>query len=306
MISIIIPVYNVEKYLRQCLDSMLAQTFYDYEVIITNDGSTDSSGDICDEYAARDSRFRVIHKANGGLSSARNAALDIARGQYIFFLDSDDFIAPTCLQILLETSKSTGRKIVTCNPTHSLQELGRRGKTVIMSSRDAIKRTLHQTNGMVNTACGKLYDRSIFDHERFTEGRWYEDLDAFYRFYSHVDKIAVVKRPLYYYRNRESSFLGHWSEERLHVLTVMETMRLWMTQNLPEAMEAVDDREFSAACNMLLLMSRHSPNNPAILQCWEIIKRHRVKVLFGNGIRLKNRIGAAVALLGKRFFCLLD
>lgn len=305
MISIIIPVYNVEKYLRECLDSVLAQTFCDYEVIMTNDGSTDNSGSICDEYARRDSRFRTIHKANGGLSSARNAALDIARGEYIFFLDSDDFITPSCLQILVDESRRTGCKIVACHYTHSCDKLDSHGKTVVMSNNCAIKKTLHQTNRLVNTAWGKLYDRSIFEHERFTEGRWYEDLDAFYRFYSHVDKIAFVQRALYYYRNRQSSFLGHWSENRLHVLTVMETMRMWMAKNMPEAMNAVDDREFSAACNMLLLMNRNSPNNPAIMLCWDIIKHHRAKVIFGRGIRLKNRIGAAATFFGKRFFCLL-
>lgn len=101
LISIIVPIYNVEKYLRQCLDSILVQTFEDWECILVDDGSPDSSGSICDEYAQKDPRFRVVHKENGGVSSARNVGLSYVKGEWIFFSDSDDYLAPDCLKILI-------------------------------------------------------------------------------------------------------------------------------------------------------------------------------------------------------------
>lgn len=107
LISVIIPVYNVEQYLRECLDSVLAQTYSSYEVIMIDDGSTDRSGDICDEYAARDTRFRVIHKENGGLSVARNTGFDLSCGEYVYFLDSDDLLEPDALEELLSTMEGS-------------------------------------------------------------------------------------------------------------------------------------------------------------------------------------------------------
>ncbi|WP_227166600.1 glycosyltransferase, partial [Enterococcus faecium] len=104
-ISIIVPVYKVEKYLRKCVDSILAQTFTDFEVILVDDGSPDNSGKICDEYAEKDNRVRVIHKENGGLSSARNAGIDVARGKYLGFVDSDDYIDEDMYEILYENLK---------------------------------------------------------------------------------------------------------------------------------------------------------------------------------------------------------
>lgn len=302
MVSVIIPVYNVEKYLCQCLDSVLAQTFSNLEIITVDDGSTDNSATICDEYADRDSRIRVIHKANGGLSSARNAGLDIATGQWIFFLDSDDYIGPDCIKLLLDTAIATNAGIATCSYTHNPNTVAGNGKVKLLTNKVAINRTLHQTHGMINSACVKLFRREIFDTERFTEGQWYEDLDSFYRFYAKSETIAVVNSPQYYYRLHTGSFLGHWSPERLHVLDVMVTMRQWIAQQMPELLPAVNDREFAAACNMFLLMSREAPTNPALDRCWALIGKHRTNVLFGRGIRPKNRIGALVSFLGRNFF----
>lgn len=306
MISVIIPVYNVEKFLRQCLDSVLTQTFCNLEVIAVDDGSTDSSGNICDEYLQKDNRVRVIHKPNGGLASARNSGLDIARGEWIFFLDSDDYIVPDCLECLYVTATDSGADIVTAASTHSENSLGKGSDVCVLDSKTAIWRTLHQTHRMLNMACAKLYRRNIFDTERFTEGRWYEDLDAFYRFFDRARTIAVVSKVMYFYRLHSNSFLGHWTPQRLQVLDVMQRMREWMDSRMPEMGPAIDDREFSAACNMFLLMSRECPDNPAMARCWKLIRKHRAKVLFGKGVRAKNRIGALVSYLGRRFFSFLS
>ncbi len=111
LISIIIPVYNVERYLRECIDSIIAQTYKNLEIILVDDGSSDKSGEICDEYSKKDSRIKVIHKKNGGLSDARNVALDIAKGDYIGFIDSDDYIEKDMFQILYNLAEEYNAEI---------------------------------------------------------------------------------------------------------------------------------------------------------------------------------------------------
>ena len=114
LISVIIPVYNVEEYIRTCLDSISSQTYSNLEIILVDDGSTDKSPGICDEYQERDSRFRVIHKKNGGQSSARNEALDIAKGEYVSFVDSDDWLESDMYEVLINVINETGANIVAC------------------------------------------------------------------------------------------------------------------------------------------------------------------------------------------------
>lgn len=125
-ISVIIPIYNVEKYLSDCVESVLKQTYTDLEIILVDDGSQDASGQICDDYAKQDSRVQVIHKKNGGLSSARNAGIDQATGQYFFFLDSDDWIAENALELLYKEIKSTGSDLALCN----MQYVDEQGKNL--------------------------------------------------------------------------------------------------------------------------------------------------------------------------------
>ena len=118
LISVIVPVYNIEAYLRKCIDSILAQTYTNLEIILVDDGSTDNSGEICNEYAAKDARIRVIHKGNGGLSSARNTGIDIATGKYIGFVDSDDYLAPDMYEKLLGAIVNNHADISVCNVHH--------------------------------------------------------------------------------------------------------------------------------------------------------------------------------------------
>ena len=114
-ISVIVPVYKVEKYIKKCVDSILAQSFTDFELWLVDDGSPDNCGTICDEYAKKDERVKVIHKKNGGLSDARNVALDVMQGKYVFFVDSDDWISNDALESTYEALKRTGTKVATGN-----------------------------------------------------------------------------------------------------------------------------------------------------------------------------------------------
>lgn len=210
-ISVIIPVYQVEQYLPRCVESLLAQTFQDFECILVNDGSTDGSGRMCDNYARKDGRFSVIHKANGGLSSARNAALAQISGDYLCFFDSDDVLHPQALEWMVTVLERTDADLVSA----PLEEFSTdqvdfwmegEPKTALLYQTDFIDHLLPENFGRICvTACGKLYRRRIFDHIRYPEGEIYEDLHVYLNVLLQCRKIAVLDRPLYYYYTNPAS-----------------------------------------------------------------------------------------------------
>ena len=303
MVSIVIPVYNVEKYLRQCLKSVLAQTFFDWEAIVVDDGSTDASGRIADEFAAADARIKVVHQANGGLSVARNTGIGHASGDWIYFLDSDDAISARAVEECVAVAEREHCDVVVAMATHGEDGLDRgTGKTTALTPEEAIAITLHQRRGMLNSAWGKLFRARLLDAERFTPGIWYEDLDFFYRVYEKAGRIARLDRAHYFYRQHSGSFLGTWKEGRLDVLDVTERIEQWAARRDGALIAAARDRCFSAACNMFLLTARLCPEHPRRDAMWQLIKERRREVAFGSGVRLKNRIGAIVSYLGPRVF----
>lgn len=197
-VSVLIPVYNVERYLPRCLDSVLAQTWTDYECIIVDDGSTDNSGSICDEYARKDSRFIVIHKENGGISSARNAAVEMASGEFISFIDSDDYALPNYLERLLDIQHQTKAAIVKCgyfsgclpvqNPQPNLTIETGKGFTARLI-RDDIGSQLWQY----------LIKRSLWTGIIFPDGRVAEDMMALYKITFLANFVASTDEKLYFY-----------------------------------------------------------------------------------------------------------
>lgn len=219
-ISIIIPVYQVEKYLERCLKSVIEQTFCNYECILVDDGSPDHSGEICDWYAEKEPRFTVIHKENGGLSSARNAALEVAVGEYICFLDSDDLLHPQALEIMLgmiitNDADMTAAKLREFSDEVPCMDSYSEVKSDILTQEDFIDNLLPENFGKISvTACGKLYKKEVFRSIRFPEGEIYEDLRIFLDVLLSCKIIAVLNTPLYYYYKNpasitRSSYLAH-------------------------------------------------------------------------------------------------
>lgn len=206
-ISVIVPVYNVEPYIHQSVDSILAQTFTDFELILVDDGSPDNCPSICDEYVKKDNRVHVIHQENSGLSAARNAGLEIAKGDYVSFVDSDDMIHPQFLALLVDAIQSKEYKIVACQLTcfdNGLEfEPIDKCPIACMSSEEACERLydIDTYEGIsFITAWGKLYSRDLFDHIRFPVGRLNEDQFVTYKLIYAMEEIGLVKAPLYGYR----------------------------------------------------------------------------------------------------------
>ena len=224
MISVIIPVYNVEKYLNRCVDSVLGQSYTDFELILVDDGSPDKCPAICDEYALQDKRIKVIHKQNGGLSSARNAGLEIAKGDYIAFVDSDDFIHPDYLRLLYQALKETGADISICD-FHWIkyEEDVNIKKEEIQKITEYDNYTIFQYDEALGDGCNwkkivawnKLYKKEIFFDIRFPEGKINEDVGVYYKCFYSSKKIVVINNKLYYYFYNEFGIMNSpFSEKR--------------------------------------------------------------------------------------------
>lgn len=200
-VSIVVPVYNAEKYLKKCLDSICSQTLKEFECILVDDGSKDESGKICDDYAAKDCRFIVIHKANGGVSSARNAALDVAKGEYIGFVDSDDWIESNMFQVLYEDAIVTDCEMVIC----SIAEEPVTFHDCFLSSKEA-RLTLFSQFGFQGYSPNKLTKRSAIGANRYnTNMSYYEDSEFFFHVLQSCHRIHWKTVPLYHYVKHEES-----------------------------------------------------------------------------------------------------
>lgn len=229
LISIVIPVYNVAELLGRCVDSVLAQTYQNLEIILIDDGSTDSSRELCDAYARQDSRIRVIHQTNHGLSAARNAGLAAASGEFISFVDSDDAIAPTLIEHLLDPCLAHHLDLSICSFAEFSSNLplldaepasGTRLTTII----DTLTNMLLD-RGFTVSAWGKLYARSIFHEVHFPVGRLYEDVGTTYRLVLQCDKIAISDSPLYfYYQNPDSITQQPFSNQKLDLVLLTDQM----------------------------------------------------------------------------------
>lgn len=216
-ISIIVPVYNVEKYLENCIESILNQTFKDFELILVDDGSTDNSGKICDIYKKKDSRIKVIHKNNGGLSSARNAGLDIASGQYIGFVDSDDSIHPQMYELLYSKIIDYDAMIAICN-YKKVNEINlipdyidsKEDISIIEFSNLESLNNLYNKNNKIDyiISCNKLYNQKIFNKIRYPIGKIHEDEFIAHKVLFESNKIIYLDKELYYYLQRQNSIMG--------------------------------------------------------------------------------------------------
>lgn len=214
LVSVIVPVYRVEKYLRVCIESILNQSFSDLELILVDDGSPDNSGAICDEYARKDERVKVIHKPNGGVSSARNIGLDVACGKYIGFVDSDDWIEHEMYEKMVCTILSGDADICFCRvaaanedgtrlENHRLFGHGKR----IFSGREVLELLVKGGSTYYESVCNKLYKRELFSKLRFPEGKQHEDAFLVHHIYGMCNRVVFTEDILYNYRLRSDSIM---------------------------------------------------------------------------------------------------
>ena len=284
-ISVIVPVYKTEPYLRQCVDSILAQTCQEFELILVDDGSPDRAGAICDEYAERDSRVRVIHQQNGGLSAARNAGIDWAfahsDSEWLTFIDSDDWIHPRYLEILLRANRENGTAISVCSYQQSSE------RTAAFPDADPRQHGPSTPEAYwcakpVNAtiACCKLYAKRCFSEIRYPLGKLHEDEFTTYRILFAEKQISVTPLPLYYYYQNDAGIMRTaWSPKRMVALDFLaEQIAYFENNNYPDAL-ATTVRGHALWCKTTIEQIEAERDLPEAAHYVSVIRRRFQKLL---------------------------
>lgn len=298
LVSIIIPVYNVEKYIHQCLDSVLNQAYLDIEIILIDDGSPDTCPAICDEYAQNDSRIRVIHKKNGGLSSARNAGMDIMTGKYFMFLDSDDCIAPNCIDYsinLIEKYKADlvqfdFERGISCSFKEGLKE--KKDSISIFNNRDIFESS--KSNVIL---WGKMFTTSIHKDIRMPIGRLNEDDATTWKFYYRSNRIVVSNRKLYFYRINPNSIMGNLKKKpniEYPILAYHERIKYFDDIN-DKHLSNLSKWRYSKYLMMSIGNPLHTKKNKNIL--YKELKRIWKDVILCKPVPLSNKILILITLI---------
>lgn len=282
MISIIIPVYNVEKYLKRCVESVCTQTMEDLEILLVDDGSTDSSGELCEQLARQDRRIRVIHKKNGGISDARNTGLKIAKGEYIGFVDSDDWIEPTMYEELLTAVKGSGALLATTGMNRFYESGYNANQFVcehetILEGQEILRHYLIQD--IISTAAwDKLYDRRLFDKRCFPIGKLFEDTPVIFDILCEIDKVAVLGKPHYHYLQRANGICGSvFSHKKMDHFEFSQEVYVRVCRDFPELKHYADAFWASRLCEMIYMISE-SANRKEFVNEMHLVRREYHKV----------------------------
>lgn len=261
LISIIVPVYNVEEYVGMCIESVCNQTYRNLEIILVDDGSTDRSGDICDAYARRDERIRVIHKENGGLSDARNAGMAIASGEYTGFVDSDDWIETDMYEILYKICEKEDLDMACC--AYQREEDTTDGSSTdsddtncdyaIMNSDDFLKANLYANTEFMISNCvwNRLYKTTLIEGLLFPKGKCYEDMCYSTEVFLRLKRGGYIKKKLYHYRIRKNSITGKRLSSDLADNVITDLLPLLKTR--AEILSDAGKHEFADECTFQYL-----------------------------------------------------
>lgn len=307
-VSVIVPVYNVEKYLPQCIESIINQTYKNLEIILVDDGSTDNSGKICDQYAENDNRIVVIHKINGGLSDARNVGLKKAIGDYIGFVDSDDWIEANMYEVMLNKILENDYDIVSCGHFVEYQNKSCKvcyGNKVIEKSN--IVKDYYSENNVFYGPCMRLYKKSIWENLKYPEGKLYEDVFVFLDTFCKANKIISIDNCLYHYRQRKSSTMGRTFDKRQLDLIEGHNKNLKIiSEKYPDCAEKAK-KELLLGEKDILLKALNSSNKDdfvknVIYKLQNDIRKNLKFIVFSKLFILKHKIVLSLAALNLKLF----
>lgn len=303
-ISIIVPIYKVEAYLAHCVQSILNQTYQNFELILVDDGSPDTCPILCDEYAKKYEKIKAIHKTNGGLSDARNVGMKSAKGEYITFVDSDDYIHPLYLEMLLIALKKTKAdfSVVNFKKVYNMTTEVQLSRTQIrIQSYPAIKaltKILYQSFHDV-CAWGILLPKEIANEFPFPEGKLFEDLYTTYKYYFQVKEVAFVYAPLYYYLQRKNSIMAKRNSQFIFDLLDATNLLVEHCNSNEELQLAAKNKRFSNYCRIISLVSDLKQCYPKIYKNIEkTLKIDRWSILCDGHSRIKNKVAAFVLYAG--------
>lgn len=300
-VSVIVPVYNVEKYLDKCLQSIINQTYKDIEIIIVNDGSTDSSLNICEKYAEKHDNIILINKENGGLSDARNVGMQHASGDYYMFVDSDDFVSENIVKVLYNLCVKNDATIAICDPIHikpnDAHSFESNSYYCVYNSEDALIEMLYQKSFLVS-AWAKLYKKSCFENTEFPVGMFFEDSAVMYKIFDQADKIVYTKAKLYAYVHRDGSITtNEFSKKDLDILKICDEMENYFKNSSQAIRNAVIAYRVSAAFRLYLNIPPGQYKKVKI-ECKKIIDDNYSNLINNKIIRKKMKY----ALIIYRYF----
>ncbi len=303
LISVILPIYNVSQYLKRCVDSVMTQTYKNIEIILVDDGSTDDSGIICDEYAKVDSRIKVIHKQNGGLSSARNAGIDEAKGEYLTFIDSDDYVDEDYVEFLYTLvceynvkMSIASHTVVYENGTVLKKETGERQ---CLDAHKVLERILYDED-IDLSAWAKMYHKSLFENIRFPVGRLFEDAATTYQFVYASEKVAIGSESKLYYmiRNNSISNIG-FSRKKIDLITSTKEMSDFCIEKYPDLKKAGLRRLTYAYMSTLSQLANSQVKDIEVQKdLMRFIRKNGMSVLLDPRSKNRDRLGIVSTFLG--------
>ncbi len=306
LISIVVPVYNINRYIGKCIESIIIQTYKALEIILVDDGSNDGSDKICDEYALKDSRITVIHKANSGLSAARNTGIKAANGHYITFIDGDDFIDGCYVEKLYDSIRSDKSDIATIGHRvvyPNIKYTKKSDSHLVLDSEGALFKILYDKD-IDLSAWGKLYKTSLFNGVEFPEGRIFEDSATTYILFDKANKISVVPDAQYNYIIRDDSITNtKFNDKKMDLIKATEEMVDYISSKYPGLKKACNRRLMWAYLSTLSSMVE-SNNVPKEMKnrVFNYIKKHRSEVLADKNIQKRDRLALRVSYLGYHFY----
>ena len=312
-VSIVVPVYKVEKYLHQCVTSIISQTYKKYELILVDDGSPDNCPQICDDYAKKYENIISLHKPNGGLSDARNYGVQRAKGTHITFVDSDDYIAPEYLSELVKLIVYYHADMSVINREKVFEgKKNKKGykeniKRECLGGKEALERVLYQ-KGMDTNAWGILAPLSLVKEIPFPVGKYHEDERTTYKYYLVCKHVAISNRKLYFYLQREESIMHTiFGKASIDELDAADLLVQAIKKECPTLSNAAESKKFSDYCQVLLSNPNlQSIDEKSYQRIIKYIMSVRGKIIFNSNTRIKNKMAAFSLLFGPKGLYFVD
>ena len=301
LVSVIVPIYNVEEYLKECVDSILNQTYRNLDVILVDDESPDECGKICDEYKSIDERVSVIHKKNGGLSDARNAGMKIAKGDYVTFVDSDDYISKNFIKNLVKAIYKYNADIAISN----MERTSKRGENnegkinniKEFNSEEALVAMLYG-NPFGTSAWGKLFKIKFFDNIEYPYGKFSEDLFTIYKTILQINKVVYVDFCGYYYYYREGSIaVCNYKEKHLEAIEAIDNI-VKEVGNIPQYSNAIANQYINVIYDIAARNPRLEQFKNQMIQM--PLKKYRFSVMLDSKASKRLRAFSALSFLGNK------
>ncbi len=308
LISVIIPVFNVEPYLSRCLDSIINQTYRNYEVVMVDDGSTDESGRICDKYAIENSFMKVMHKENEGLSEARNNGIEVANGDYITFIDGDDYVEESYIETLVREAISNNSDIVICShKTISARKVVNPENNSISNypKEVIIEKMLYSDPIIGVSAWAKLYKRCVISELRYPKGKNYEDTRMTVKYYDRAKTITVVSKSLYNYCLREDSLTSKpYNSGTMDIMEATKEMTSFVLRKYPN-MERGVRRKMAWACLSSLAKAIGARDHESCRAIRNELRHIRKNVLLNRKTPKRDKCGIIASMFGNRPYHLI-